>query len=206
MAAAAGHAPSTIRRIWRAFGLQPRRVESFKPSKDPLFVETVRDIVGLCLAPPERALVLCVDEKSRTQALDRTRPLLPMRPGQAERRSHDLHPARDAVPIRGPRRGDGKGHRQVLPRRRGSEFRRFLREIESNVPDDLEVHLVMDSYATHELPAIRGCIDTVNDDPGPFRWTKSPDDILASIKRFCLATPKIADRQTQFAKTSESGH
>ena len=89
MARAVGHAPSTIHRIWRAFGLQPHRSETFKLSTDPLFVEKVRDIVGLYLAPPERAMVLCVDEKSQIQALDRSQPLLPMRPGQAERRSHD---------------------------------------------------------------------------------------------------------------------
>ena len=89
MARASGHAPSTIHRIWRAFGLQPHRSETFKLSSDPFFVEKVRDIVGLYLAPPDRALVLCVDEKSQIQALDRSQPLLPMRPGQAERRSHD---------------------------------------------------------------------------------------------------------------------
>ena len=89
MARAVGYAPSTIHRIWRGFGLQPHRSEAFKLSNDPLFVEKVRDIVGLCMSPPERALVLCVDEKSQIQALDRTKPLLPMRPGQAERRTHD---------------------------------------------------------------------------------------------------------------------
>ena len=89
MAKAVGYAPSTIHRIWRAFGLQPHRSESFKLSSDPLFVDKVRDIVGLSMAPPERALVLCVDEKSQIQALDRTQPLLPMRPGQVERRTHD---------------------------------------------------------------------------------------------------------------------
>ena len=89
MAEAVGHAPSTIHRIWKAFGLQPHRSETFKLSSDPLFVEKVRDIVGLYLDPPDRAVVLCVDEKSQIQALDRTQPLLPMRPGQAERRTHD---------------------------------------------------------------------------------------------------------------------
>ena len=89
MAEAVGYAPSTIHRIWQAFGLQPHRSETFKLSTDPLFVEKVRDIVGLYLSPPERALVLCVDEKSQIQATDRTQPLLPMRAGQVERRSHD---------------------------------------------------------------------------------------------------------------------
>jgi transposase len=89
MAKEIGHAPSTVHRMWQAFGLQPHRVETFKLSSDPLFVEKVRDIVGLYLSPPERALVLCVDEKSQVQALDRSQPLLPMRPGQVERRTHD---------------------------------------------------------------------------------------------------------------------
>ena len=89
MAREIGHAPSTVHRIWRAFGLQPHRVQTFKLSSDPVFVEKVRDVVGLYLSPPERAIVLCVDEKSQVQALDRTQPLLSMRPGQAERRAHD---------------------------------------------------------------------------------------------------------------------
>ena len=98
-ARASGHAPSTIHRIWRAFGLQPHRSETFKLSSDPFFVEKVRDIVGLYLAPPDRALVLCVDEKSQIQALDRSQPLLPMRPGQAERRSHDYIAEMEEFPL-----------------------------------------------------------------------------------------------------------
>ena len=97
MAREIGHAPSTVHRIWRAFGLQPHRAETFKLSSDPLFVEKVRDIVGLYMSPPERALVLCVDEKSQVQALDRTQPLLPMRPGQIEQRSHDYKIANTAI-------------------------------------------------------------------------------------------------------------
>ncbi len=155
MAEAVGHAPSTIHRIWKAFGLQPHRVETFKLSTDPLFVEKVRDIIGLYMAPPQRALVLCVDEKSQIQALDRTQPLLPLRPGQAERRSHDytrhgtlsLFAALDAA--------TGKVIGKCYARHRGSEFLSFLREIERNVPADLDIHLVMDNYATHKTPAIR---------------------------------------------------
>jgi len=149
MARAAGFAPSTIHRIWKAFNLQPHRTETFKLSADPLFVEKVRDIVGLYLSPPERAVVLCVDEKSQIQALDRTQPLLPMRPGQVERRTHDytrhgtlsLFAALDAAA--------GTVIGRCYPRHRGREFLRFLREIERNVPPDLNVHLVMDNYATH---------------------------------------------------------
>ena len=258
MAAAVGHAPSTIHRIWKAFGLQPHRVETFKLSTDPLFVEKVRDIVGLYMAPPQRALVLCVDEKSQIQALDRTQPLLPMRPGQAERRSHDyarhgtlsLFAALDVA--------TGKIIGRCFARHRAREFLAFLREIESNVLPNLDIHLVIDNSSTHKTPtirrwlarhprwhihftptssswinqverffanltehqikrgvhrstrqleqAIRDYIKIVNDNPKPFRWTKSADDILATIKRFCLTTMKIADTQAELIKTSESGH
>jgi len=258
MARAVGHAPSTVHRIWQAFGLQPHRIETFKLSTHPLFVEKVRDIVGLYMTPPEKALVLCVDEKSQIQALDRTQPVLPMRPGQAERRSHDytrhgtlsLFAALDVA--------TGKVIGKCFARHRGREFLKFLREIETNVPLDLDVHLVMDNYSTHKTPAIRrwlarhrrwhvhftptsaswinqverffaeltekqirrgvhrstreleqairDYITTVNDDPKPFRWTKSADHILTSIKRFCLATLQVADNQPKIVKTSESGH
>ena len=155
MAKAAGFAPSTIHRIWKAFNLQPHRTETFKLSTDPLFVEKVRDIVGLYLSPPERALVLCVDEKSQIQALDRSQPLLPMRPGQVERRTHDytrhgtltLFAALDAA--------TGKIIGRCYTRHRGREFLSFLREIERNVPPELEVRLIMDNYVTHKTPAIR---------------------------------------------------
>jgi transposase len=258
MARAAGFAPSTIHRIWKAFNLQPHRTETFKLSTDPLFVEKVRDVVGLYLSPPERALVLCVDEKSQIQALDRSQPLLPMRPGQIERRTHDytrhgtltLFAALDAA--------TGKIIGRCYPRHRAQEFLKFLREIERNVPADLDVHLIMDNYATHKTPAIRkwlgsrpkwhvhftptasswvnmaerffaeitekqirrgvhrsteeleaairSYIDAANADPKPFIWTKSADDILASIKRFCLHTLEVAAAQDKIAENSESGH
>jgi transposase len=258
MAEAVGHAPSTIHRIWKAFGLQPHRVETFKLSTDPQFVEKVRDIVGLYLAPPERAVVLCVDEKSQIQALDRTQPLLPLRPGQAERRTHDytrhgtlsLFAALDAA--------TGKVIGRCFLRHRAREFRAFLNAIEANVPDDLDVHVIMDNVSSHKTPAIRkwfakrarwhvhftptsaswinqverffgnltqkqirrgvhrstadleaairAYIDTTNAKPKPFVWTKSADDILASIKRFCIATLKTAEIQTQIRQTSDSAH
>ena len=130
MAETAGFAPSTIHRIWKAFNLQPHRTETFKLSTDPLFVEKVRDVVGLYLSPPQRALVLCVDEKSQIQALDRSQPLLPLRPGQIERRTHDytrhgtltLFAALDAA--------TGTVIGRCYPRHRGREFLSFLREIE----------------------------------------------------------------------------
>ena len=238
MAKASGVSISSVQRIWRAFGLQPHRLETFKLSTDPDFVAKVRDVVGLYVSPPEHALVLCVDEKSQIQALDRTQPLLPLRPGQAARRSHDykrhgvtsLFAALDIA--------TGKVIGQCFPRHRAAEFRKFLDEIEASVPADLDVHLVMDNYATHKTALIRAWfakrprwhvhltptssswlnqverffavitdkkirrgvhrsvadltadieafIEQHNRDPKPFRWTKSADDILASIERFCV--------------------
>lgn len=245
MARAMGLSQSTVSRIWRAFALQPHRAETFKISTDPLFVDKVRDVVGLYLNPPERALVLCVDEKTQVQALDRTQPLLPMRPGPVERRSHDYvrHGTTSLFAALDVATGEviGDCHR----RHRSVEFRKFLDAIDAAVPPDLEIHLVMDNYGTHKTAliqrwlakrpryhvhftptsaswlnlverffaeltnrqlrrgvfrsteelerAIRRYLDLRNEDPKPFVWTKSADDILASITRFCL-------------RTSDSGH
>jgi transposase len=155
MAKASGLSVSSVGRIWRAFGLQPHRSETFKLSTDPLFAEKVRDIVGLYLAPPERALVLCVDEKGQVQALDRTQPLLPLRPGQAERRTHDYvrHGTTSLFAALDVKTGTVIG--RCFPRHRAAEFRRFLDEIDAAVPSDLEVHLVLDNSATHKTKAIR---------------------------------------------------
>jgi len=155
MSKRAGLSQSAITRIWRAFGLQPHRSETFKLSTDPLFVDKVRDIVGLYLNPPDKALVLCVDEKAQIQALDRTQPLLPMRPGQPELRTHDykrhgttsLFAALDAA----SGRVIGECHR----RHRSVEFRKFLDTIEEAVPRNLDVHLIMDNYGTHKTALIR---------------------------------------------------
>jgi transposase len=238
MAREVGMSQTAVSRIWRAFGLQPHRQETFKLSSDPLFVEKVRDIVGLYLDPPVKAMVLCVDEKSQIQALDRTQPILPLAPGVAERRTHDdmrhgtttLFAALDIA--------SGEVIGELHRRHRSSEFLQFLRTIEANVPPKLDVHLVMDNYGTHKTPsikawfarhprfqvhftptsaswlnqverwfatltekyirrgthrstrqleqAIRTYLDLNNADPKPFSWTKSADDILASIERFCL--------------------
>ncbi len=251
MAKAAGYAPSTIHRIWRAFGLQPHRTESFKLSNDPFFVEKVRDIVGLYMAPPDRALVLCVDEKSQIQALDRSQPLLPMRPGQVERRTHDYKRHGTTSLFAALDIATGAVIGRCYPKHRSSEFRKFLDQIEASVPANLDVHLIMDNYATHKTKPIRDWfakrprwhihftptsaswinqverffatitdkqirrgvhrstnaleadirtfIDTHNQAPRPFRWTKSADDILNAIQRFCLRT-------NQISRTSESGH
>src|SRR5207245_4787849 len=134
MATRCGLSQSTVSRIWRAFGLQPHRTEAFKLSKDPLFVEKVRDIVGLYLNPPDKALVLCADEKSQVQALDRTQPLLPMRPGQVERRTHDYvhHGTTSLFAALDVKSGKviGECHR----RHRAREFRKFLGTIDASVP------------------------------------------------------------------------
>ena len=175
MARASGRSTATVQRIWRAFGLQPHRVATFKLATDPDLVAKVRDVVGLYLAPPDRALVRCVDEQSQIQALDRSQhspqaddpsakqrrpvghrgPLLPMRPGQVERRAHDdqrhgttsLVAALDVV--------TGRVIGQCFARHRAAEFRRFLAAVAAQVPPEVEVHLVMDNDATHQAPTVR---------------------------------------------------
>src|SRR5437016_7851931 len=155
MAEETGLSQNAIVRIWRAFGLQPHRVENFKFSKDPQFVEKVRDIVGLYLNPPDRAIVLCVDEKSQVQALNRTEPILPLAPGIPARQSHDygrhgvtsLFAALDVA--------SGVTISSCYRRHRHQEFLRFLNEIDGNLPGGYEVHLVMDNYGTHKVSKVR---------------------------------------------------
>jgi transposase len=155
MAERVGLSNATISRIWRAFGLQPHRSESFKLSPDPLLVEKVRDIVGLYLNPPENALVLCLDEKSQIQALDRTQPLLPLRPGQIERRTHDYRRHGTVSLFAALNAAAGKVITETHQRHRAKEFRSFLDTIDANVPADLDVHLVMDNLSTHKTPMIK---------------------------------------------------
>ena len=240
LADATGLSQSAISRIWRAFALQPHRVETFKLSSDPQFVSKVRDIVGLYLAPPDRALVLCVDEKSQMQALERTQPLLPLRPGIAERRTHDYvrHGTTTLFAALDANTGEVIG--RCYRRHRATEFLKFLRVIDTSVPVDLDVHLILDNYGTHKTQAVRrwlarhprfhvhftptytswinlvecwfavlsnrrirrgsfrstrqleaavrAYIEMNNESPTPFVWTKSAEDILQSIKRFCLRT------------------
>jgi transposase len=248
MAKASGVSTSSVQRIWRAFSLQPHRSETFKLSTDPQFVEKVRDIVGLYLDPPEKALVICVDEKSQIQALDRTQPLLPMRPGQVERRTHDYDRYGTTTLFAGFIAAvtadidvkPGAVISKCMPRHRAGEFRKFLDEIERNVPRGFDIHVVMDNASSHKTKAIRDWfakrprwhvhftptssswinqierffallaekqikrgahrsvkalikdietfIERHNADPKPLRWTKSADDILASIERFCRRT------------------
>lgn len=245
MAKATGMSQSAVSRIWRAFGLKPHLVDTFKLSSDPLFVEKVRDVVGLYLNPPDGALVLCVDEKSQIQALDRTAPVLPLRPGLPERRTHDyvrhgttnLYAALDVA--------SGQVIADMTERHRAQEFRRFLNLINRSVPEDLDVHLVVDNVSTHKTPeikrwllrhprftlhftptytswinlverwfaelstkwlkrgthrstkeleaAITQWIDVWNEDPKPFVWHKSADEILETLAGYC-------------ARITDSGH
>ena len=236
----AGLSQTAVSRIWRAFGLQPHRQETFKLSSDPLFVDKVRDIVGLYLDPPLKAMVLCVDEKSQIQALDRTQPLLPLAPGIPERRTHDYARHGTTTLFAALDIATGEVIGELHRRHRSSEFLQFLRTIEANVAPQMDVHLVMDNYGTHKTPtirawfarnprfhvhftptsaswlnqverwfatltqnyirrgthrstrqleqAIRNYLDVHNSDPKPFVWSKSADDILASVERFCLRT------------------
>ncbi|MGB8838336.1 MAG: IS630 family transposase [Candidatus Acidiferrales bacterium] len=155
MARSSGISTSSVQRIWRAFGLQPHRTETFKLSTDPLFVDKVRDVVGLYMSPPDHALVLCVDEKSQMQALDRTQPLLPLSPGQAERRSHDYKRHGTTALFAALDIATGRVLGRCYRRHRATEFRRFLDAIDAAVPAELDIHLVMDNYATHKAPAIK---------------------------------------------------
>jgi transposase len=154
MAAESGLSKSTVGRIWKAFGLQPHRADEFKISNDPQFVDKVRDVVGLYLDPPEKALVLCVDEKSQIQALDRSAPVLPMMPGMPERRTHDyirhgittLFAALDTT--------TGEIYGSIHRRHRAIEFKKFLTKLDKQVPAELDVHLICDNYGTHKAPAV----------------------------------------------------
>jgi transposase len=240
MAKATGLSQSAVVRIWHAFGLQPHRTETFKLSTDPLFIEKVRDVVGLYLNPPDRALVLCVDEKSQIQALDRTQPILPMMPGVPERRTHDYSRHGTTTLFAALNIATGKVIGEVHRRHRAKEFLAFLRTIDAATPAKLDVHLVMDNYGTHKTPsvkawmarhprfhahftptssswlnqverwfatlterqirrgthrstveleqAIRNYLAANNRNPKPFIWTKTADQILESIKRFCMRT------------------
>src|SRR5712691_3645844 len=154
LAKATGLSRMTISRIWNAFGLQPHRSEIFKLSPDPQLVEKVRDIVGLYMNPPDHAVVLCVDEKSQIQALDRTAPLLPMRPGQAERRTHDYKRHGTTSLFAALDTKTGKVIAETHRRQRSVEFRKFLDRVDANLPPDVDVHLIMDNYGTHKTPLI----------------------------------------------------
>jgi transposase len=155
MAKASGLGRTTVQQIWRAFGLQPHRSETFKLSNDPLLIEKVRDIVGLYLNPPDHAVVFCVDEKSQIQALDRTQPLLPMRLGQVERRTHDYKRHGTTTLFAALNVKTAKRVTAFHRRHRSVEFRHFLDAVDAAVPKTLDVHLIMDNYGTHKTTLIR---------------------------------------------------
>jgi putative transposase len=155
MAAEAGVSKSTVQRIWQAVRLQPHRYDYFKLSTDPFFVEKVRDIVGLYLNPPDHAIVLCVDEKSQCQALERSQPILPMGLGYLEGYTHDYRRHGTTNLFAALDIANGQVLAQCKPRHRHEEFLQFLRHIDANVPADLDVHLIADNYATHKHPKVR---------------------------------------------------
>jgi putative transposase len=155
MAEATGQSKSTVQRVWKAFGLQPHRQKHFKISTDPYFVEKVRDIVGLYLSPPDNALVLCVDEKSQIQALDRTQPMLPLGLGYVEGIAHDYVRHGTTTLFAALDVATGQVLTQCKPRHRHQEFLQFLKHIEANVPQELDVHLIVDNYATHKHLKVR---------------------------------------------------
>jgi transposase len=237
MAKQTGLTQTAVSRIWRAFGLQPHRQDAFKLSKDPLFVDKVHDVVGLYLNPPERAVVLCVDEKSQIQALDRTAPILPLLPGVPERATHDYKRAGTSSLYAALDLTTGQVIGRLHSRHRAIEFKQFLQTIDREVPAGLDVHIVLDNSSTHKTPAIRrwllahprfqlhftptssswlnlverwfaelttktlrrgthrsvralntdirAWIETWNDDPNPYVWIKTADQILESIARYC---------------------
>lgn len=244
--------PTAVLRVWRAFGLRPDRTESFSLSKDPQFVEKVRDIVGLYMSPPDNAIVLCVDEKSQIQALDRTQPLLPMMPTHPERRTatYARHGTTSLFAALNVATGNVIG--KLFQRHRSVEFVKFLGEIEKSVPEHLDIHLVMDNYATHKTPKvqrwlarrprfyihftptsaswlnlvesffsilerrvckrgihrstralkkdIKSFLDDHNGDPKPFIWTKTADQILDALARYCAKAGALRAEKARRAK------
>ncbi|OGO20408.1 MAG: DDE endonuclease [Chloroflexi bacterium RBG_16_50_9] len=155
LAAAVGLSPATVQRIWKEHGLKPHLVRSFKLSRDPRFIEKLHDVVGLYLNPPEHALVFSVDEKSQIQALDRTQPGLPMKRGRAETVTHDYKRNGTTTLFAALNTLDGKVIGQCLPRHRHQEFLRFLRTINRHTPKGLDIHLILDNYATHNHPVVK---------------------------------------------------
>ena len=191
MAQKSGLSQTAIVRIWRTFGLQPHRVENFKFSKDPQFVEKVRDIVGLYLNPPDRAIVLCVDEKSQVQALNRTQPILPLAPGVPTRQSHDyerhgvtsLFAAMDVA--------SGVTISNCYRRHRHQEFLRFLNDIDANLPGGVDVHLVMDNYGTHKVTKVRTWLARhpryrVHFTPTSGSWLNLVERLFAELTQRCV--------------------
>lgn len=201
MAKKTGLSQSTVSRVWRAFGLQPHRFESFKLSTDPFFADKVHDVVGLYLDPSERALVLCVDEKSQIQALDRSQPVLPMMPGVPERATHDYVRAGTTTLFAAFDAASGEVIGSLHRRHRATEFKKFLTKLDKEIPDDLEVHLVCDNYATHKTADIKKWLLA---HPGPSHSSgprqpirssshspRTANELLTQDTRACLSGPAV---------------
>lgn len=191
MAQKTGLSQTAVVRIWHAFGLQPHRVENFKFSKDPQFVEKVRDIVGLYMNPPDHAMVLCVDEKSQVQALNRTQPILPLAPGVPARQSHDYerHGVTSLFAALNVATGEAIG--QCHRRHRHQEFLKFLTEIEASIPSEIEVHLVMDNYGTHKVTRVRNWLARharyhVHFTPTSGSWLNLVERLFGEVTERCV--------------------
>ena len=186
-----------VQRVWQRHEVQPHRVEKFKLSTDPRFDEKVRDIVGLYLNPPERALVLCVDEKSQIQALDRTAPLLPLRPGFPERQTHDYRRYGTTTLFAAFNILTGEVIGTCQPRHRGREFVKFLHHLEQEVPPDLEVHLIVDNYGTHKSAAVQRWLKPKARRRFHFHFTPTSSSWLNQVERwFGLITDRMIRRGT----------
>ena len=183
--------------VWRRYDIQPHRVEKFKISNDPRFDEKVRDVVGLYLNPPDRALILCVDEKSQIQALDRTAPILPLRPGLPERQTHDYKRHGTTTLFAAFNILNGKVIGSCLPRHRAKEFIKFLNQLEKEVPSDQEVHLIMDNYVTHKSAAVQRWLKPKKRRRFHFHFTPTSGSWLNQVERFFgLITDKMIRRGT----------
>ncbi len=201
MAKAVGISHSSVQRIWRAHGLKPHRVSTFKVSNDPRFAEKVEDIVGLYMNPPDKALVLSVDEKSQIQALDRTQPGLPMKKGRAGTMTHDYKRNGTTTLFAALNVLDGKVIGQCMRRHRHREFLRFLRKINKETPTTLDLHLILDNYATHKTPAVKEWLE--KHPRVHFHFTPTSASWLNLVERFFAEITRDAIRRGAFKSTAE---
>jgi len=186
-----------VHRVWQRHDVQPHRIERFKLSKDPQFEEKVRDVVGLYLNPPDRALVLCVDEKSQIQALDRTAPILPLRPGLPERQTHDYKRHGTTTLFAAFNILNGKVIGTCQERHRSREFIRFLNHLERQLPEDQEVHLIMDNYCTHKSAEVQRWLKPKKRRRFHFHFTPTSSSWLNQVERFfALITERMIRRGT----------
>lgn len=192
-----GVSRTIVHRVWQKHDVQPHRVERFKISNDPHFEEKVRDIVGLYLSPPDRALVLCVDEKSQIQALDRTAPILPLRPGLPERQTHDYKRNGTTTLFAAFNILNGKVIGTCLPRHRSREFIKFLNHLEKELPADQEIHLILDNYCTHKSKAVQRWLKPKKRKRFHFHFTPTSSSWLNQVERFfALITGRMIRRGT----------